>query len=175
MSPTQQLAAAIPSALPALRARACKILGNVLDAEDAVQDALLLAHQNFHRFRGQAQISTWLSAIVKNAALTQISKRRGFYFSIDEAQGDNDLLVHELRDTRLTPEQEYEQKERDALARRSLTRLSPILRETLELRYVDDLSLNEIAAELAVPVGTVKARLSRARTRLAECIAPALI
>src|SRR3954471_10472607 len=53
--------------MPIFHRRACRYLGNPADAEDAVQDALLSAYKHLDQFRGQAQISTWLTAIVTNS------------------------------------------------------------------------------------------------------------
>src|SRR5712672_3353922 len=54
---------------------AFRLLGNAADAEDAVQEALLAAYKHINQFRGQSQISTWLTAIVRNCALMQLRKR----------------------------------------------------------------------------------------------------
>ena len=64
----QQLEQILASGLPSLYRRAYRILGNAADAEDAVQDALLAAYTHLHQFRGQAQISTWLTTIMLNCA-----------------------------------------------------------------------------------------------------------
>src|ERR1700687_621441 len=64
---------------------AFRYLGNAADAEDAVQDALLSAYKHIGQFRGQARISTWLSAIVINSALMQLRRRsRQPQVSLDE-------------------------------------------------------------------------------------------
>jgi RNA polymerase sigma-70 factor (ECF subfamily) len=62
--------------LPMFYKRAFRFLGNGPDAEDAVQDALLSAGKHLGHFRGQAQLSTWLTAIVTNAARMQLRRRR---------------------------------------------------------------------------------------------------
>jgi RNA polymerase sigma factor (sigma-70 family) len=67
----QQIDAVLSRCLPSLYRRAFRYLGNAADAEDAVQDALLSAYKNLEHFRGDAQMSTWLTAIVTNSALTQ--------------------------------------------------------------------------------------------------------
>ena len=62
----QQLNQILASGLPPLYRRAYRILGNTADAEDAVQDALLAAYTHLDQFRGQAQMSTWLTTILVN-------------------------------------------------------------------------------------------------------------
>src|SRR6476620_5604050 len=64
---------------------AFRLLGNRADAEDAVQEALLAAHKHLHQFRGQSQLSTWLTAIVCNCARMQLRKRpRQVHMSLQE-------------------------------------------------------------------------------------------
>src|SRR5246127_4129795 len=82
----QQLEQILASGLPPLYRRAYRILGNAADAEDAVQDALLAAYTHFDQFRGQAQISTWLTTIMLNCARLQLRRRpRNVDVSIDES------------------------------------------------------------------------------------------
>src|SRR5213593_3747403 len=81
----QQLEQILASGLPPLYRRAYRILGN---AEDAVQDALLAAYTHLHQFRGQAQISTWLTTIMLNCARLQLRRRaKHVQVSLDESTG----------------------------------------------------------------------------------------
>ena len=75
--------------LPLLYRTAYRYLGNAADAEDAVQDALLSAYKHLDQFRGQAQMSTWLVAIVSNCARMQLRRRpRQIHVSLHEQLGD---------------------------------------------------------------------------------------
>src|SRR6202158_4700498 len=69
---------------PMFYKRAFRFLGDAADAEDAVQDALLSACKHFAQFRGEERISTWLTAIVTNAARVQLRRRRGVYLSFEQ-------------------------------------------------------------------------------------------
>src|SRR5580700_10238848 len=71
----QQLEQILTTGLAPLYRRAFHILGNAADAEDAVQDALLAAYTHLNQFKGQAQISTWLTTIVLNCARMQLRRR----------------------------------------------------------------------------------------------------
>src|SRR5579863_4939910 len=83
---TQQLEQILASGQPSLYRRAYRILGNAADAEDAVQDALLAAYTHLDQFRGQSQISTWLTTIVLNCARLQLRRRaRHVHVSLDES------------------------------------------------------------------------------------------
>src|SRR5205807_3638285 len=101
----------LASGLPPLYRRAYRILGNTADAEDAVQDALLAAYTHLDQFRGQAQISTWLTTIVLNCARLQLRRRlRHIQVSLDESTGGpQPVSVSErLADRRPIPGEEAE-------------------------------------------------------------------
>jgi RNA polymerase sigma-70 factor, ECF subfamily len=156
---------------------ALRLLGNSADAEDAVQDALLSAHKHLHQFRGQAQMSTWLTTIVCNCARMQLRRRpRQIHLPLDEQMGDEEgyPLAERLTDARQTPEEECHNSELAAYLRKCAALLSPSLRRTFQLRVVDGLSIFETAQVLRVPQGTVKAQLARARTNLTRYMRQAL-
>src|SRR5437899_3261377 len=167
----QQLEHILASGLPSLHRRAYRILGNPADAEDAVQDALLAAYTHLHQFRGQAQISTWLTTIVLNCARLQLRRRlRHIQVSLDECTADQQpvSVSERLADHRPNPEDECTESELSARLTHLHSQLSPTLRRTFQLRDVDGLSIRETAQILGVPTGTVKAQSARARQKLKE-------
>jgi RNA polymerase sigma-70 factor, ECF subfamily len=163
----QELDSVVSRYLPMFYKRAFRFLGNATDAEDAVQDALLSAYKHLGQFRGQAQLSTWLTTIVTNAARMQL-RRRGSYVSLDEEQGEDGLTFSErLADSKPSPEEVCSAAEaRDRLVE-GVKQLSPRLRKAFQLRDIDGLTTKEAALVLSVPQGTVKAQLARARSKLA--------
>ena len=155
--------------LPSFHRRAFRYLGNAADAEDAVQNALLSAYKHLDQFKGVAQMSTWLTAIVTNSARMHLRRRpRQVHLSLDERFGEE----HEFSLSDLLPagEPSPEDESRTAELHRNLLRsvaqLSPPLRKTFQLRELDGLSTSETAHILGVPDGTVKAQLARARAKL---------
>jgi RNA polymerase sigma-70 factor, ECF subfamily len=170
----QQLEQILASGLPPLYRRAYRILGNAADAEDAVQDALLAAYTHLNQFRGQAQISTWLTTIVLNCARMQLLRPRHFQVSVGESSAEPLSVSERLADHRPNPEDESIKSElRDRLSHFH-QQLSPTLRRTFQLRDIDGLSTAETARILGVPIGTVKARSARARKRLKHLMRRAL-
>jgi RNA polymerase sigma-70 factor, ECF subfamily len=146
-------------------------LGSVADAEDAVQDALLAAFTHVHQFKGQAQMSTWVTSIVVNSSRMKLRKRStSVQLSLDETRGDDFPLAEVIPDTRPGPEAEYRKLEMAETLSDAISRLSPILRKTFELRDVRGLSVREAADVMGVPSGTVKARLARARVKIRKAI-----
>ena len=149
---------------------ALRVLGNAEDAEDALQDGLLSAYRNLHRFEGRSQFSTWLTRIVINAALM---KRRSAKarpaISLDEPPREDDLPATEkFADDGLNPEEVYAGAELREMINENLDELSPLLRTAFVLREVHGYSTGEAAKKLGVTENTLKARLWRARHQLAE-------
>ncbi len=175
-SAARKLQDALSLRLPSFYRCAFRLLGNAADAEDAVQEALLAAYKHINQFRGQSQISTWLTSIVRNCALMQLRKRpRQIHFPLDEQFGEEPRFLWErLADERPSPEEEFRNSELTARLRHCTALLSPILRRTFQLRVVDGLSIFETARILGVPHGTVKAQLARARAQIARHMRPVL-
>lgn len=155
---------------PAFYRKAYGFLGNAADAEDAVQDAILSAYKNLDQFKGEAQLSTWLTSIVINCARMRLRKRlRQNVASLDERLEGEDQdysLSERLADSRPGPEDNYRESELHRHVMHFVAELSPVLRKAFELRDLEDLTTSEAAKILGVPEGTVKARVARARTRL---------
>ena len=166
----QQLERILASGLSPLHRRAYRILGNAADAEDAVQDCLLAAYTHLNQFRGQAQISTWLTTIVLNCARLHLRRRpRQVHLSLESNGELQPLSISDrLADHRPNPEHEFIDSELKAHLSRLHRQLSPTLRKTFQLRDIEGRSIRESAQILGVPTGTVKAQSARARKRLKE-------
>jgi RNA polymerase sigma-70 factor (ECF subfamily) len=166
---TQEMQDVLSRYLPLFYRKAYRQLGNEADAEDAVQDALLSAYKHLDQFKRQAQMSTWLTAIVTNSARMHLRRRpRQIHLSLDERFGEEQEFS--LSDLLPAGEPSPEEESRTAELHRNLLRfvaqLSPPLRKTFQLRELDGLSTSEAANVLGVPDGTVKAQLARARAKL---------
>jgi RNA polymerase sigma-70 factor (ECF subfamily) len=170
---TRQLTNVIASHQPSLTRIALRVVGNAADAEDAVQDAFLSAYTHLDQFKGQAQMSTWLTRIVINAARMKVRRRpRQVHLPLDQddRQQDHAPLSDMLSDRRPTPEELYRTWELVERLTHLSTQLSPTLRGTFQLRGVDGLSIRETAQAQGIPQGTVKARVARARKKLKQLL-----
>lgn len=153
--------------------QAYRLLGNHADAEDAVQDALLAAYTHLDQFNGQSQMSTWVTAIVLNAARMQLRRRlQHVQVPLDEPIGEVQIpsLSEQFAEARPSPEDECRHAEFSTRLTRFHRRLSPTLRKTFQLRAIDGLSARETAEILGIPHGTVKTQFARARKKLREWI-----
>jgi RNA polymerase sigma-70 factor (ECF subfamily) len=163
--------------LPLLHRTAYRYLGNAADAEDAVQDALLSAYKHLDQFRGQAQMSTWLVAIVSNCARMQLRRRpRQIHVSLNDRFGDEEgyTLSERLAHFGPSPEEEYRKAELHERITQFLEELSPTLRRAFQLRDLDGLTTREAGKVLGVVDGTVKAQIARARAKLTRLVRRAL-
>lgn len=148
-------------------------LGNVADAEDAVQDAFLAAYKHLDQFKGQAQMSTWLTAILINATRMKVRRRpRQLHITLDGAdqEQENHPLAETISDHQPTPEEVYQRREFEQRIARFSKQLQPNLRRTFQLRDVEGLSTRETAHFLGLREGTVKAQLRRARARIIKVV-----
>jgi RNA polymerase sigma-70 factor (ECF subfamily) len=143
-----------------------RILRNREDAEDAVQTAFLDALRHLDAFQGRSRFSSWLTRIALNAAFMRLrAGRRKSETSLDEmVERENARL--QVVEARPNPEQECSAKELRVLLGQAFDRLGPRYAEVLHMHHVQELSAKEAARILGLPVGTVKARLHRARSRL---------
>jgi RNA polymerase sigma-70 factor (ECF subfamily) len=142
-----------------------RITGNAALSEDIVSEVFLEVWRRSGRFEGKAQVSTWMFAIARNKALQALRSRW-------QKPSDEDGAA-EVVDSVDDPEAAVHEKSRSIVLRRCLSRLSPIQREIVDLVYYHEKSVAEVAQIVGIPVGTVKTRMFRARSRIAELLAEA--
>jgi RNA polymerase sigma-70 factor (ECF subfamily) len=149
-----------------------KMTNNPHDAEDLTIEAFGKAFKKLHQYTPDYAFSTWLFKIASNNCIDFIRKKKKYTFSID--QGIDDELGTELANRipaeDLDPEQELVKKQKIKLMREVVEKLKPHYRTLIELRYFSEFSYEEIAAELNLPLGTVKAQLFRAREFLYQIL-----
>jgi RNA polymerase sigma-70 factor, ECF subfamily len=153
--------------------KAYQQLGNIHDAEDAVQDALVSACEHLSDFEGRSRLSTWLTSIVINAARLQIRRRRPASAWLEPQSSSENLqmaIAETLPDERPGPHEIFAGAELYRLVAELMTTLSPPLRKTIRHYYIDGMTLAEVADTLDIPIGTAKARISRARYRLKQAL-----
>lgn len=141
-----------------------RIAGSTRDADDACQEALIKITRSLPRFDGRSSFGTWAYRIATNAALDELRKRdrRPALHAVD----DDDRP--DIADPGATGR--IEQVSDRLLLDDAMAALSDDLRAALVLRDVADLDYGEIANVLDVPLGTVKSRIARARSALADSL-----
>lgn len=143
------------------------ILRDVEDAEDEVQNAFTKVYLHLSRFEGNSRFSTWLSRIVVNQCLMRLRKARRARFAYLDDPGSEDGNVRlELADPKENPEESLGRGEVEALLRKQVSCIPPLLREPLLLRETMRMSLTDVAAKLNISEAAAKSRLLRARREL---------
>jgi RNA polymerase sigma-70 factor, ECF subfamily len=148
---------------------ALRLLGNSEDAEDAVQEGLLAALRNLHRFEGRAQLSTWLMRIVLNSALMRRRSRNAHELEpIDEPiAGQSGVRLSDLLvDGRSNPEELCARREQRRILNAGLRGLSRSHRRALLLHDIHGMTTEETARTLGLCEGTVKSQVHRGRQQL---------
>ncbi|HYV86886.1 MAG TPA: sigma-70 family RNA polymerase sigma factor [Patescibacteria group bacterium] len=151
----------------------CRLGPRSLWVEDVAQDVFVQVHRGARRFEGRSSFKTWLYAIALRVCRDHRRRQRtaADRSAIEFEEGPG---LAALPDLSLDPLQSLVRGERSALVRAAVERLGPAHRTVLQLRDGEDMSYEEIARLLAVPVGTVRSRLHNARAALARELARCL-
>ena len=147
------------------------ILKSHHDAEEVAMDALIKAYNALKYFRGNSKLITWLYRIVTNQAYNKLNwdKRRGseVNFSISNHSEQDDIQEDlNIPDYKNVPTMEINNRELEFLILNQINALPVALKETVQLRFLQDLSYEEIAQKQHSSIGTIKSRLSRGRNML---------
>jgi len=142
---------------------ALRTLGNPDDAADTAQEAFVRAWLALPAFREQAQFRTWLYRIVLNLCLNRFPRLRR---ELNALTQDEMAEIPEPASSGLDPLASLELQEQHAFLHREIERLPEQYRLLVSLRYQHELSYDEIASLVGLPVGTVKTGLFRAKARL---------
>ena len=151
------------------------ILKDDAAAEDALQDAYVAVYQHIDEFRGDADLSTWLTRVVVNQALQALrkTKRQGVVVSLDSSYDEPHAIGPTMENPAApdAPERAAMRAEIRRLLERKIDDLPDAFRIVFVLREVEELTIEEVARCLGVPEATVRTRLFRAKARLRESIA----
>jgi RNA polymerase sigma factor, sigma-70 family len=143
-----------------------KMVNNKNDAEDLTFEAFGKAFRNIRQYSPKYAFSTWLFKIASNNCIDFLRKKRGNTISIDGKDDAENERTITLESSGLNPEQEFVKKQKAKIMRTEVGKLKERYRRLIELRYFEEFSYEEIAQELKLPIGTVKAQLFRARELL---------
>jgi RNA polymerase sigma-70 factor (ECF subfamily) len=143
------------------------MLGSRAAAEDALQSIFLKAFAALDRFNAKSALSTWLWRIALNHCNDELKRKRAETVPLETILGSGDDVSPGP-----SPERQFEARQTETVVGRALMELPPKLRSVVVLRYVENLSYDEIAAALGTSVGTVSSRLSRALAELERILRP---
>jgi RNA polymerase sigma-70 factor (ECF subfamily) len=142
-----------------------KMVNDKDDADDLTIEAFGKAFKRLGQYTPQYAFSTWLFKIASNNCIDFIRRKRIRAVSIDQGYSneDGETIEISIKDSLLDPAEAMQKEERIRKMREIVDKLKPRYRKLVEMRYFDEMAYEEIAEELDLPLGTVKAQLFRAR------------
>src|SRR4030042_1950980 len=143
-----------------------KMVNNPSDAEDLTIEALRKAFRNIDSYPPRYAFSTWLFMIATNNCIDFVRKKQSSPIPYDQANEALDNITSNIQSDLPDPEETLINDQKIATLRKIINQLKSPYREIIELRYYKEYSYEEIASELNMPIGTVKAQLFRAKTQL---------
>jgi RNA polymerase sigma-70 factor (ECF subfamily) len=150
---------------------ALKMVNNKDDAMDLTVETFAKAFENLEKYKPEYAFSTWLFRIATNNSIDFIRKKRLNVISLDsltEEQGEDKYL--QVRAEGLNPEETSIRKQESEKLKNMVEQLPLRYRTLIVLRYYEELSYEEIAKQVDIPIGTVKAQLFRARDLMANIL-----
>jgi len=144
-----------------------RFLGDMKECEDLLQETFLRVYRNRHSYRRIAKYSTWLYTIAGNLARSEYRKRkRRRLYSLQSVNRDEEEYEVEIPDETFSPDRHTESVFQDQYIQDALKEIPQEFREVVVLRDVQQLAYEEIAEITGLPMGTVKSRINRGRTKL---------
>jgi RNA polymerase sigma-70 factor (ECF subfamily) len=144
-----------------------RFLGDVKECEDLLQETFLRVYRNRHSYRRIAKFSTWLYTIAGNLARSEYRKRkRRRLYSLQSVNRDEEEYEVEIPDETFMADKDAEGSIQDKYIQDALAQIPEEFREVVVLRDVQQLAYEEIADITGLPMGTVKSRINRGRTKL---------
>lgn len=149
-----------------------KMTGSTTDAEDLTIEAFGKAFKSIDTYTPDYAFSTWLFRIATNNCIDFIRKKRAPTVSMDNLYTDIDgeNVAINIPSENLDPEEIIIDRQKKETMREIVAKLKPHYKILIELRYFDEKTYDEIAEQLQIPIGTVKAKLFRAREFLSQMI-----
>jgi RNA polymerase sigma-70 factor (ECF subfamily) len=137
-------------------------------AKDLTIESLGKAFNKLHLYTPIYTFSTWLFTVARNHCIDYLRKNKLSTISIDKIilNSEGKATNLDLKSSDLNPEQKLERKQRIAMLRQVVDSLKPNYRTLVKLRYFKEMTYDEIAKKLDIPIGTVKAQLHRSREQL---------
>jgi RNA polymerase sigma factor (sigma-70 family) len=147
-----------------------RMVNNPSDAEDLTIEAFGKAFHNLSKYVPSHAFSTWLFRIATNNCIDFMRKKSQSPRPFDQDEGEEDEMEATVASDMRAPDEVMMDRETAASLNRIVKSLKPRYRRLIELRYFEDYSYEDIATELSLPIGTVKARLFRAKVLILNMV-----
>ena len=146
-----------------------KLVKNPEEANDLMLESMAKAFEQLDSYQPNFAFSTWLKRVSLNHTIDSLRKRKIETLSIDEVMNTNGEFQNmEIACTGLSAHDRLERNEKESLVQGFVEELKGIYKDLIQLRYFEELSYAEISLKMEIPIGTVKARLHRAKGLLKD-------
>jgi RNA polymerase sigma-70 factor (ECF subfamily) len=150
---------------------AFRMLKSEEEAEDAFQETFLQAYRSLDKYKLNYSFFTWLYTVALNICRNRLKKKWRFQvFSIHEPLGDDENLCWQIADCRLSPDVLLERKNDLDVVNEAINTLPGKYKAVIILRYLENMSYQEISEVVDLPLGTIKTQIHRGRRLIQEYI-----
>ncbi|MED4935758.1 RNA polymerase sigma factor SigW [Heyndrickxia coagulans] len=144
-----------------------RMIGSRTEAEDLAQETFIRAYIHIKSFKQERKFSPWLYRIATNLCIDRIRKKKPDFYLDAEISGTEGLTLYSTVPAEENlPDMQVETLEMQEMIQREILKLPEKYRIMIVLKYIEELSLNEISEMLDIPLGTVKTRIHRGREAL---------
>ncbi|KYC65149.1 hypothetical protein B4098_1068 [Heyndrickxia coagulans] len=144
-----------------------RMIGSRTEAEDLAQETFIRAYIHIKSFKQERKFSSWLYRIATNLCIDRIRKKKPDFYLDAEISGTEGLTLYStVPAEEKLPDMQVETLEMQEMIQREILKLPEKYRIIIVLKYIEELSLNEISEMLDIPLGTVKTRIHRGREAL---------
>lgn len=144
----------------------CRMIRRIPDQEDLCQEVFLKVYDNLKNYRFESKLSTWIGRIAFNTCVSFLQKKQVVWLEKGDSEEDSDLEIYGTGDCKKQPDELLVQKEQHKLLWKLVDELPPVQQTIVSLFHQEELTMDEIATMLNMPMGTIKSYLHRARQTL---------
>lgn len=152
----------------------CRMIRRVPDQEDLCQDVFLKVYDNLKNYRFESKLSTWIGRIAFNTCVSFLQKKNVVWLEKAEGDDNSDVEIYGTGDHKKQPDELLVQKEQNTLLWKLVDELPPVQQTIVSLFHQEEMTMDEIATMLNIPMGTIKSYLHRARQTLRKKLSNAI-
>ena len=147
-----------------------RFVGNEKNAEDISQEVFLKVWKNIKRFDLEKSFKTWIFSIAKNTSIDYLRKRKDVPISAFDSEDGGNFIEDNLKDGELSANEIFALAQNKKQVEKVITKLSMIQKEVIVLKYMNEMSLTEVAIVLDIPVNTAKSHHRRALEKMKDML-----
>ena len=149
---------------------AYRLVGNEKNAEDISQEVFLKVWKNIKKFDTEKSFKTWIFSIAKNASIDYLRKRKDIPMSVFENEDGGNAVADNLKDEELKADELFILAQNKKQVEKAVDELTLIQKEVIIFKYVNDMSLTEIAEIMNIPENTAKSHHRRALMKMKDIL-----